>query len=433
MEFQLKDNLLLGVAAAATQIEGGDDNNNWYDWYRRGFIKDDSDPSAAVDHYTRWRDDLDLMDELGVQCYRMGIEWSRVEPRDGFFDETALAHYREEIQALSGHGIRVLLTLHHFSHPMWLEERGAFAVRDHITYFLRYVRKVVESLGDLVSEYITINEPNVYAYNGYMEGIWPPGRKSFLLMSRVMTNLAAAHIEAYGLIRKTRLQMGFRDTKVGVAAHLRVFAPKTADNPLQRFWAERVETLFQGSLMKAMCTGRAGFPIGKHPSIVPGEFCDFHGVNYYTRSSVSGPGDGTAAGRPVNDLGWEIYPQGIEDVCQKVYGLLKRPIYITENGACDGDDRFRARFIAEHLDVVCRSDLPIERYYHWCFCDNWEWTEGRSARFGLVHVDFDTRKRSVKRSGEFFRRVIAEGGVSDDLYREFCDVEYQINHEEAQM
>lgn len=432
MEFQLKDNFLLGVATAATQIEGGDDNNNWYDWYRRGLIKDDSDPSVATRHYELWRDDLALMKNMGIQCYRMGIEWSRVEPRDGFFDEKAIAHYREEIQALKDEGISVLLTLHHFNNPLWLEERGGFAERDNITCYLRYVHKIVESLGDLVSEYITINEPNVYAYSGYMEGIWPPGRKNLLEMSRVMTNLTAAHIEAYGLIRKTRLQMGFKNTRVGVANHLRVFEPKEIDNPLQRFWSEMVEELFQENLTKAMCTGKAAFPIGKDPSIVPGEFCDFHGVNYYTRSTVSGPSDGVASGAAVNDLGWEIYPKGIEEVCQKVYSVLKRPVYITENGTCDEKDRFRAKFIAQHLEVLSRSELPVERYYHWCFCDNWEWVEGFSARFGLVHVDFETQKRTVKRSGEFYQRVIAEKGVSEELWKEFCDVEYGYNGEDAE-
>lgn len=431
MSFRLKNGILLGAASAATQIEGGDQNNNWYAWYRQGYIKDGADPSVATDHYNRWREDLELMRDMGVQCYRMGVEWSRIEPKDGVFDEAAIAHYREEIQALSDAGIPVLLTLHHFNNPLWLEERGGFAERDNITCYLRFVRKMVESVGDLVSEYITINEPNVYAFNAYLAGAWPPGRKSFLEMGRVMTNMAAAHIEAYGLIRKTRLQMGFRNTRVGVANHLRAFAPKDAGNPLHRFWAERAEELFQGSLTRAMCMGKVSFPIGKHPSIVPGRYCDFHGINYYTRSTVSGPADGVAKNCPVNDLGWEIYPQGIVEVCEKVYGMLKRPIYITENGTCDNEDRFRARYIAEHLKALSESGLPVERYYHWCFCDNWEWVEGGSARFGLVHVDYENQKRTVKRSGEFYRRVIQAGGVDEALYGEFCDTPYPTNGEDA--
>ena len=429
MNFALKDGLLLGVSSAAAQIEGGSENNNWYDWYRQGHIKDGSDPSTSVSHYARWREDLSLMSAMGVQCCRMGIEWSRVEPQDGFFDEKAISHYREEIQALQDAGIPVLLTLHHFSNPLWLEERGGFAQRDNITCFLRFVRKIVENLGDLVSEYITINEPNVYAFNGFLQGIWPPGRKSFLDMAHVMTNMAAAHIEAYGLIRKTRLQMGFTDTKVGVANHLRAFAPKDPKNPLHRFWAGRTEELFQDSLTQAMCMGRAAFPIGKHPSIVPGRYCDFHGVNYCARSTVSGPADGAAQDCPVNDLGWEIYPSGMTEVCEKIYRLLPRPIYITENGACDNSDRFRARFIAEHLQKISESELPIQRYYYGCFCDGWAWAEGVSARFGLVRVDCATQQRTVKASGEFYRQVIAQRGVSDALYREYCDAAYPMNGE----
>ena len=163
---------------------------------------------------------------------------------------------------------------------------------------------------------------------------------------------------------------------------------------------------------------------------MPGEFCDFHGVNYYTRSTVSGPADGVAENCPVNDLGWEIYPEGIGEVCRKVYGVLKKPIYITENGTCDNGDRFRARYIAEHLRVLCESGLPVERYYHWCFCDNWEWVEGTSARFGLVHVDFETQARTVKDSGKFHKRVIQEQGVSEALYEAFCGGEYPKNGEE---
>ena len=424
MEFQLND-ILLGAASAATQIEGGDRNNTWYDWYRRGYIKDGADPSVATDHYARWREDLALMEDMGIQCYRFGVEWSRIEPEEGVFDEAAIAHYREEIQAMVDAGIRPLLTLHHFSDPLWLAEKGAFANRDNITYYLRFVHKMVVSVGDLVSEYITFNEPNVYAFNGFLVGAWPPGKKDPLAMCRVMTAITAAHIEAYGLIRKTRLQMGYGDTRVGVALHLRAFAPKDPQDPIHRFWAEKAEALFQGNMLRAMCTGHAAFPVGKHPSIVPGRYCDFHGVNYYARSTVSGPADGVAEGAPVNDLGWEIYPQGIAEVCWKVYRLLPRPIYITENGACDNEDRFRARYIAEHLQALADSGLPVERYYHWCFCDNWEWLEGYTARFGLVRVDFADQSRTVKRSGEFYRKMIEQGGVSEALYREYCAVPYR--------
>ncbi len=426
MNFLLKPGMQLGAATAATQIEGGDQNNNWYGWYRRGHIKDGSDPSIATEHFARWREDLDLMAEMGIQCYRFSVEWSRVEPEEDVYDELAIARYRLEIQALIQRGIRPLLTLHHFSIPMWLEVKGGFTKRENILCYLRYVLKMVKSFGDLVSEYITINEPNVYAFNSYLVGLWPPGWRSVRLVREVLTNLAACHIEAYGLIRKTRLRMGYKDTKVSFANHLRAFAPKNPGDPFHRFCAEKAEELFQGGLTRAMCLGETAYPLRYDPIISPGQYCDFHAVNYYTRSTLAGPRDGVPEHCPVNDLGWEIYPQGIVEVCRKVYALLPRPIYITENGTCDNEDRFRARYIAEHLRDLCLSDLPVERYYHWCFCDNWEWVDGETARFGLVHVDYESQKRTVKRSGEFYRQIIAQGGVTEEMFDTYCAGEYPV-------
>ena len=174
---------------------------------------------------------------------------------------------------------------------------------------------------------------------------------------------------------------------------------------------------------------QSGFPHWQTPQHRPGPLLRL------TRGKLLHPLHGqrprrcVASNCPVNDLGWEIYPEGITQACQKLYKLLPCPIYITENGACDNSDYFRARYIAEHLQALCASPLPIERYYHWCFCDNWEWTEGVSARFGLVHVNHETGARTVKRSGEFYRRLIAEGGVSEALYGEYCAVPYDKNGE----
>ena len=120
-----------------------------------------------------------------------------------------------------------------------------------------------------------------------------------------------------------------------------------------------------------------------------------------------------------NDLGWEIYPEGIVRCANEVYSILKRPIYITENGTCDNNDTFRCRYIYDHLKVLCESDLPVERYYHWCFCDNFEWIEGESARFGLVHVDYETQKRTIEKSGRFFSGVIQADGVTEEIYEKY--------------
>lgn len=408
--------LSLGVASAPTQIEGGTVDHSWLDWANRGHIHDGTTPARANDHYRRCKEDAALMASLGIAEYRLGIEWARIEPQPGRFDEEAMQHYRAELQQLRAQGISPLLTLHHFSNPMWFERMGAFEKAANLSYFLRFVEHTVRALGDLVSEYITINEPNVYTTNGYFFGIWPPAVRSFLRTARVMSVMTSAHIEAYALIHRVRGEMGHTDTKVAFANHLRVFAPKDPKNLRHRLGARLTERFFQGSLSLAMTTGKVRFPLRRIGAYGEGLYCDFHAINYYTRSTVTGIGDGVRENAPINDLGWEIYADGIVECANQMYRIHPLPIYITENGTCDNDDRFRCRYLYEHLKALIESALPIKRYYHWCFTDNFEWLEGESARFGLVHVDYETQTRTVKNSGRFYAEMIRAGGVDEAMY-----------------
>ena len=419
MKLRFPENFLLGVSSAAAQIEGGEVGSNWNDWYHRGYIKDGSDPAVADDHWNRWKEDCDLMAAMGMRVCRLGLEWARLVPERGKPSQEAIRRYREELSYLRGRDIRPLVTIHHFSNPMWFEEKGAFAKRENLEDFFDFVRLCGESFGDLVGDWITINEPNVYATNGYCFGLWPPGRKSYLQTFHVMENMAYCHIRAYGMLHEIRADMGYTDTFVGFANHVRVFDPKNPKNPLHRLLARLAEWLFQGALTLAMGTGRFRLPLRNRWHVKPGEYCDFNGVNYYTRSTVSGLADGVREGSPRNDLNWEIYPEGLVRCAEKLQKVLPRPLWVTENGTCDNDDHFRAKYIYDHLAAICASGLPFERYYHWCFCDNFEWLEGYSARFGLVHIDYETQKRTVKRSGEFYAGMIAAGGVTEEAFAEY--------------
>ena len=419
MKLRFPENFLLGVSSAAAQIEGGEVGSNWNDWYHRGYIKDGSNPAVADDHWNRWKEDCDLMAAMGMRVCRLGLEWARLVPERGKPSQEVIRHYREELSYLRDRDIRPLVTIHHFSNPMWFEEKGAFAKRENLEDFLDFVRLCGESFGDLVGDWITINEPNVYATNGYCFGLWPPGRKSYLQTFHVMENMAYCHIRAYGMLHEIRADMGYTDTFVGFANHVRVFDPKNPKNPLHRLLARLAEWLFQGALTLAMGTGRFRLPLRNRWHVKPGEYCDFNGVNYYTRSTVSGLADGVREGSPCNDLNWEIYPEGLVRCAEKLQKVLPRPLWVTENGTCDNDDHFRAKYIYDHLAAICASGLPFERYYHWCFCDNFEWLEGYSARFGLVHIDYETQKRTVKRSGEFYAGMIAAGGVTEEAFAEY--------------
>lgn len=403
--------MLLGASSAATQVEGGDKNNNWYDWYQKGHVKDGSDPSVATMHWERWEEDAYLMSELGLQCCRLGLEWSRLEPERGVFDEEALAHYRRELELLNSLGIKPMVTLWHFANPLWFERDGAFLASGALSDFLRYVEYAVRGLGDLVDCWITLNEPNVYAVNGYMTGEWPPGEMSIPQTLRVMEALVPCHIEAYKLIHRL-----IPDAMVSFANHVRDFAPKNAKNPVHIAAAKTAEYLFQTALTRAMMRGDGGLPFKSHGK---GKYYDYIAVNYYTRSTCSGLADGVRDNSPRNDLGWEIWPEGLARVVRKLNYEYLAPVYITESGTCDNTDAFRSRYIYEHLRALVESGVKVERYYHWCFCDNFEWIEGNSSRFGLVHVDYETLERKIKRSGRFFAEVIRNNGITQEMYNEY--------------
>jgi len=431
MIIKLKKDFQLGAASAATQIEGGELDHSWNDWYHKGNIIDGTNPARANQHYEKYQEDIQLMEEMNLQIYRFGIEWARIEPEEGIFCRSAIDHYRDLLIRLKSANIKPLLTLHHFTNPMWFEQKGGFTKKENIDLFLTFVAKVIEELGDLVEEYITINEPNVYATQGYFFGSWPPGEKKVRLTMKVMSVLATAHIQAYQLIHQIRKEKNFPNwgqTKVSFANHVRAFTPKNPWNPWHQVCCKISRRFFQDALSKAMCLGEFGFPLKNISGIKKGDYCDFHGVNYYTRTTVTGLKDGVRENAPVNDLGWEIYPQGIIECSQQLYDMVKKPIYITENGTCDDKDCFRSRYIFEHLKVINESVLPIERYYHWCFTDNFEWIEGESARFGLVHIDYDTQKRTVKESGNFYTEIIKHQGVTEKMQDQYLKgISYSTN------
>ncbi len=400
----------LGVATAATQIDGDCRNGNWYDWYQKGRIKDNSSPDVATRHLEHLDEDTAMLVFLGVRDYRMGLEWARLEPEDGVFSDAAFDQVRQELLLLRRQGIRPLLTLHHFSNPMWFERMGGFLHPRSVKIFLRFVDEAVRRLGDLVEEYITINEPNVYASGGYFFGSWPPGHHNFFEMWRVVRRMGECHRKAYLHIHRLRREMGLTDTKVGFAHHMRPFVPLDPKNPWHRFctWVEK--TMFQDYITRTYTIGTRRYH---------GVYADFHGINYYSRTAVAGLKDGTFPSVPKNDLGWEIYPEGLLACVREQLAVMDLPVYVTENGTADTDDAFRARFLYDQLRLIAESGLPIERYYHWCFVDNWEWAEGFTARFGLVHLDTETLARTVKDSGFFYRDMIEAGGVTEAAIEQY--------------
>lgn len=419
MEIKFRKNFKMGVATASSQIEGGNSNSNWNNWYDKGMIKDSSNPARANDHYNRFKSDIDLMAEMNIEIYRMSIEWSRLEPMQGVFSDMEFQHYIDEIKYLQSKNIEVLLTLHHFNNPMWFEELGGFVNKESPYIFNNFVKTAVSKLGHLVNEFITINEPNVYSTSAYYFGEFPPGEKSISKCRKVMTNLAKAHILTYSTVHDIRKKMGYADTKVGYASHVRIFQARRKSNIVDKIGAKLMEQMFQSGLDETCMLGKAKFPIIKSKFFKAGKFYDFIGINYYSRSQVKVFDEMAKDDAPHNDMGWEIYPEGIKIVCEKYYAKFKAPIYITENGTADGRDDFRAKFIYDHLSMLSKANADIRKYYHWTFIDNFEWMDGEKERFGLVSLDYETQTREVRQSGKFYSEIIKRKKITQEMHDKY--------------
>lgn len=417
-KYKLGEDFLLGTATSSTQIEGGDTNNTWRQWCEAGHILDKSSCITACDHWNRVDQDTALLKRLNVHTHRMSLEWSRLEPLPGQYSKEALDHYRYEIELLTSNGIQPLVTLHHFSEPLWFHELGGWLKSESADYFTNYVSYVVGHLGDLVREWVTFNEPNVYSYFGYAFGNFPPGSKNLGEALSVLAQIIKTHIKTYEIIHRVRKEKGFRgQTMVGAANHVRVFDGVTKAGKLT---ARAVDYLFNELALEGLTKGRLMFPLSSRGwKYRKGRYADYLGINYYTRNIVEFAWESSKYFHTMScdpncektDLGWDIYPEGIYQVCKKYYPRYKLPIYITENGISDGADTRRAGFITDHLAYLIQAvkeGIKIERYYYWSLMDNFEWLDGEEGYFGLYHCNFRTQERKARKSAEFFARICAE-------------------------
>ncbi len=432
-ELIIPEKLKLGSATAATQIEGGDKNCNWYQWSLLGKIAGGASSLTATDHYNRVEEDVELMRKMNQEVYRMSIEWSRFEPHEGEWSDEGINHYKNEIKLLIDAGIKPLVTLHHFSQPQWIDDIGAWTNPETIDYFLRFTEKVIDAIGDDVCEYCTINEPNVYANDTYMDAKYPLGKEGDMRSYfKVARNMAISHIRAYKKIHELRSKMGYSDTVVGIVMHIAHFVP--ADKrAVSKLGKKLLDYLFHKMFYNAYIDGHFTFPLGGGYPEGKGMYSDFIGINYYSRHLIHGTYNPAKLFGEVkfeenlpeerlNDLGWEIYPEGIYKVCKQAHDLYKLPIYITENGLPDEKDNKRAKFIYDHLVQIVKlidDGVDVRGYYHWSLLDNLEWNDGYGPRFGLIEVDYDTFERRIRKSGEFYSKVCSKKKVTKEMIEEY--------------
>lgn len=423
---------LWGAAMSAHQVEGENVYSDWWAWEQTGSVRDRS--GLACDHYRRFREDFDMAKLLHHNAHRFSIEWSRIEPEQGRWDEQAISHYQQVVSALKERHIEPIVTLFHFTSPQWFSKLGGWRHPQAIERFGRYVERVVDAIGPSVRYWITFNEPAIYVYQGYVAGAWPPGQRSWLAAFRVLERLLHAHTMAYHLIH-ARLDGQESRPLVGFAKHMVVFTPCNPRSRKDRLATWVRQNYFNGAIAESFGRGHL-LPRLQHllRRSLHRRYLDFIGLNYYTRDFVHFRGWtwGKLFGEVCslthhpdagvrNSLGWEIYPEGIYQ-CLKQLARAGLPVLVTENGICTNDDGQRAQFIHDHLAQIARAmseGVPVLGYLHWSLLDNYEWHEGFTPRFGLAEVDYATQARRMRPSARYLaivaktRQLVTVNGMAE--------------------
>ena len=401
-DFTFPTDFSWGVATASHQIEGHNQNN----WSKFESERGIEVSGAACDHWNLWGTDFDLIESLGVGHYRFSIEWSRIQPQEGEWNEEALQQYSEMIDNLLTRGIEPMVTLHHFSHPIWFEEKGGLLNQTNIHYWVDYCERVFTELSDRVTNWCTVNEPEVFSIMGYHMKLFPPGKGSIRKTIRVMKNVVRAHVTVYHSLKEIR-----PEARIGLAKNVTIFDPLRRWNLLHWLTTFILNHIWNGAIISAFTKGRM---FGRRIPKAKGSL-DYIGLNYYTHALVSPFIPQTIEvdlpKRPheiMTEFGYPMYAEGLERSVE-LLKPLNVPIEITENGVADSEDSLRPEHLKRHLWVISemlKQGSDIRSYYHWSLMDNFEWAEGYSLRFGLYHVDYQNQVRTLRKSGEIYRNII---------------------------
>lgn len=414
---QFPSGFLWGAATASHQVEGNT-HNDWSEWEKanaerlareseqafwwnphwKKFKEEATNPSNylsgdACDHYHRYREDFDILQSLNLNAYRFSIEWSRIEPEEGKFDERELNHYRDMVKELRKRGIEPFVTLWHWTLPVWLAKRGGIFAPNFADLFARYSEQVVKILGDDVCFWITLNEPDVVSGHAYWKGSWPPMQKSLWHYYCSLKTLVTTHRKTYILIKK--LCPG---SQVGIAKH--------------NIWFEAARDTFINRLLKKIADyAWNDWFLNKIKNCQ-----DFIGLNHYNHNRVDW-GYNKNENKLQTDFGWEYYPSSLYHVVSELKKYAK-PIYITENGIADHDDDLRPRFIREALTALQQAiadGADVRGYLYWSLLDNFEWDKGYWPKFGLVAVDRTTQQRTIRNSARIYGEIAKHNTLPEEF------------------
>lgn len=407
MPKQFPKGFLWGAATASHQVEGHN-HNDWSEWEKihaprlaresekvfswnpnwEKFRTEATDPEnyisgSACDHYTRYGEDFDILKSLNLNTYRFSIEWSRIEPEEGVFNERELSHYRDMVSELRARDIEPFVTLWHWTLPLWLAKKGGVLAPDFPALFVRYSEQVVKVLGPEVKFWITLNEPDVVASHSYWKGTWPPMEKSWWRYYRALKQLIETHRQSYKTIKSL-----FPKAQVGIAKH--------------NIWFEAAGNTWWNRLLKWIADQTWNFWLLDRIK----DSQDFIGLNHYNHHRIAGWFNKND-NKLQTDFGWEYYPSSLYHAAIDLK-RYERPIYITENGIADHDDDLRPRFIQEALTALhqaIQDGADVRGYLYWSLLDNFEWDKGYWLRFGLVAVDRTTQQRTIRESAKMYGEI----------------------------
>lgn len=369
---------LWGSSTSSYQVEGGIENTDWAEAGREGKV-----PVAgkACDHYNRFAEDFDTARSLGHNAHRFSIEWARIEPEEGRFDEHEVEHYRTVLRSLKEHGLEPLVNLWHFTLPLWFAEMGGFEHKNAPAIFARYCGYIIKELGGEAQHWITINEPLVWLLSGYVRGKWPPFRMNPIKFFTVQSALVAAHKSAYSAMKKIR-----PDIQIGVAKHNIHFS--SDGKPWNNLAKKLIDWFWNRRFLDA---------IADHQ--------DFIGLNHYFYKQF-----GSKKKLPKSDMGWDIYPEAIYH-CLIDLKRYRKPLYVSESGIADASDEKRGVFITDYLSFVKKAideGAYVRGYFYWSLLDNFEWSYGFEKKFGLVAIEPETLKRAIRPSAYIYQRFIED-------------------------
>jgi beta-glucosidase len=426
--YYFPEGFLWGTATAAHQVEGRNPNNTWTAWEQeQERIVDGQKSGSACDWWGgRWQEDFDRAQATYQNAHRLSIAWSRIQPAPDRWDENALDRYREMLRGLRSRKMTPMVTLHHFSEPLWVAEMGGWENEAVIDLFAEFVRKSVEALQPYCNLWVTINEPNVFMVSAYVEGVFPPGKKDLKIAMRVMQHMIRAHALAYHVIHDLQ-----PEAQVGAALNYRGFEPATF-LPVDHWAAKVFHTLFNDLFPRTIKDGVFNTVVKKEriPEAVGTQ--DFLGINYYSNDIVRFdlfahkemfvhrhyPKDAL-----LSENGFIAnQPEGIAESVRwgSQFGV---PMIITENGVEDSQDALRPRYTLEHLHAlwkVINDNYPVKGYFHWSLVDNFEWERGWTQRFGLWGLNIETQARIRRPSVDMYAEVCKTNGISSETVEKYA-------------